>query len=148
MDQERLRGVRAQKLTRRVAAATLLVAVCAAGRAHAAPGRLPERSAFRLFATFYAEAAVNRVYCAMLNYGETCVNVVASPNVGGGDWPKYSGSHYIFNSGLQLAALLPAAAGFPWSGDTVGVWFMDPRGDQQSGSPVTAFFDSRRDLAA
>lgn len=105
--------------------------------------RRPAPSAFELFPTFARGLEGNRVYCGFRAIGEFCVDVTGSPVLGGGSWPRSSGNQFIFNSGLQIAALVPASAGFAWAGDTVGSWFMDPRGDQQSGSAVTSIFDSR-----
>jgi hypothetical protein len=108
---------------------------------HAA--RRPAPSAFTLFEMSFGQLEGNRVYCGFRATGEFCVDVTGSPVLGGGSWPRGSANAYIFNSGLQIAALVPANAGFAWAGDTVGSWFMDTRGDQQSGTAVTSIFDSR-----
>jgi len=60
----------------------------------------------------------------------------------GGFWPKGTPDSYIFNSGLQIGGNIPASAGFAWAGDTVGAFFMDPRGDQQDGAPITLVYNS------
>ena len=119
--------------------------VCAAGLAAAAPSEARPtrpRRGVSLFAAPTLGFEVNRVYCGLRAIGETCVDITGSPVLGGGSWPRGSGDAYIFNSGLQIAGIVPASAGFAWAGDTVGTWFMDPRGDQQSGEPITDIFSS------
>lgn len=83
---------------------------------------------------------VNRVQCNVNNLGETCVDPTNSSVVGGGYWPKGTPDQYIFNSGLQVAGVLNTTAG-PWAGDTVGVFFFDPRGDQSMGSAVANVYN-------
>ncbi len=115
----------------------------------ARPSR-PRARGFQLFSASTLGMEVNRVYCGLRAIGETCVDITGSPVLGGGSWPRGSGDAYIFNSGLQIAGIIPASAGFAWAGDTVGTWFMDPRGDQQSGEQLTDIFSSLNaaDLAA
>jgi hypothetical protein len=48
----------------------------------------------------------------------------------------------VFSSGLQVAALIPAGAGFAWAGDTTGAYFWDSRGDQAAGVPRADVFNS------
>src|SRR5207245_11731466 len=65
-----------------------------------------------------------------------------SPVGGGGFWPKGTPDQYIFNSGLQIAGVIPdtAAGGngaVQWAGDTVGAFFFDARGDQGAGEGLT-----------
>src|SRR5437868_3644458 len=95
---------------------------------------------------------VNRVQCNVNNIGESCVDPTNSPSIGGGFWPKGSPDQYIFNSGLQVAALIPGTktAAFPWPGDTVGAFFFDPRGDQAHGEGRTNVMNALNsaDLAA
>jgi hypothetical protein len=107
-----------------------------------APGRPAKRSGLNLFALTFGVMNVNRVFCGINNIGEVCVDPTNSPVVGGGFWPKGSPDQYVFNSGLQLAGTIPATAGFAWAGDTVGAYFMDPRGTQAQGDPVTLVFNS------
>jgi hypothetical protein len=122
----------------------LLVAVTGVSLAWAKPG--PERGArrrgFNLFAVTNAVLDVNRVFCGINNLGELCVDPTNSPVVGGGFWPKGTPDQYVFNSGLQLAGIIPTSAGFPWAGDTVGAYFMDPRGTQSQGDGVTLVYNS------
>lgn len=94
---------------------------------------------------------VNRVQCNVNNIGESCVDGTNSPTLGGGFWPKGSPNQYIFNSGLQIAAIIPGAkTQFAWAGDTVGAFFFDPRGDQTMGEGRTNVFNALNldDLAA
>ena len=107
-----------------------------------APGRPAKRSGLNLFALTFGVMNVNRVFCGINNLGEICVDPTNSPVVGGGFWPKGSPDQYVFNSGLQLAGTIPANAGFAWAGDTVGAYFMDPRGTQSMGDPITLVFNS------
>ena len=86
---------------------------------------------------------VNRIQCNINNIGETCVDPTNSSVVGGGFWPKGTPDQYIFNSGLQVAGMLGGTtATFPWAGDTVGAFFMDPRGDQSMGQGLTNVYNA------
>lgn len=110
----------------------------------------PRSRALNLFATSGLLLEANRVACGIDDVGQVCVAFSGSPVGGGGFWPKGTPNQYIFNSGLQLAAVIDPAAGFTWAGDTAGAWFFDPRGDQASGTPLTPIFNSLDplDLAA
>jgi hypothetical protein len=129
---------------RAAVATALLVALVdvVPAAAKPAPGRPGRRSGLNLFALTFGVMNVNRVFCGINNLGEICVDPTNSPVVGGGFWPKGSPDQYVFNSGLQLAGTIPANAGFAWAGDTVGAYFMDPRGTQSMGDPVTLVFNS------
>ncbi|HKE90458.1 MAG TPA: T9SS type A sorting domain-containing protein [Gemmatimonadales bacterium] len=126
-----------------VAAAVLAAAVgVSPASAKPAPGRPTKRSGLNLFALTFGVMNVNRIFCGINNIGEVCVDPNNSPVVGGGFWPKGTPDQYIFNSGLQLAGTIPSSAGFTWAGDTVGAFFMDPRGDQTEGDPITLVYNS------
>lgn len=142
---------------KRIGLAALLVT--AAGLAAAAPSEArpsrPRRGGVNLYAAPTLGMEVNRVYCGLRALGETCVDITGSPVLGGGSWPRGSGMAYVFNSGLQIAGNIPASAVFtgtgrPWANDTVGSWFMDPSGQQQSGEQITDIYSSLNagDLAA
>ncbi|TMD57614.1 MAG: hypothetical protein E6I87_14590 [Chloroflexi bacterium] len=103
------------------------------------PGRA---RAVNLFSSAVAVMNVNRLLCPITNTGEVCVDSTLSPVLEGGFWPKGTPDSYIFNSGLQLGGVIPANAGFPWAGDTVGAFFMDPRGDQAEGEGITQIYNS------
>ncbi|HEY6807936.1 MAG TPA: hypothetical protein VI160_04030 [Gemmatimonadales bacterium] len=85
---------------------------------------------------------VNRQYCPIINTGEVCTDPSGNGVIEGSFWPRGTPDSYIFNSGLQIAGSIPSSAGFAWAGDTVGAFFMDPRGDQADGAPVTNVFNS------
>jgi hypothetical protein len=106
-----------------------------------APDR-PRRRALNLFASSGLLLEANRLQCGIDNVGQVCVAFSGSPVGGGGFWPKGTHDQYIFNSGLQLAAVVDPAAGFAWAGDTAGAWFFDPRGDQASGDPLGSIYNS------
>jgi hypothetical protein len=86
----------------------------------------------------------NRIACNINNIGEQCVNPGNSSVVAGGYWPKGTPDQYIFNGGLQIAAIIPGVktATFPWPGDTVGAYFFDARGDQAAGQGLTNVYNS------
>jgi len=120
------------------------VSVVAAKPGPERPGR---RRAVNLFAVTNGVLNVNRVFCGINNLGELCVDPTNSPVLGGGFWPKGTPDQYIFNSGLQLAGVIPSTAGggkptFPWAGDTVGAYFFDARGTQVQGDAVTLVYNS------
>jgi hypothetical protein len=133
------------RVTRAVIAALLLVALggqLAVAAARPEPGaRRPQRG-FSLFAEVFTLFLVNRVACGVNNLGEICVDPGNSPIGGGGFWPRGTPDQYIFNSGLQIAGVIPATAGFEWAGDTTGAYFMDARGTQQQGEGITAVYNS------
>jgi len=131
------------------ACALTLLAATAVTTVAAAPGpeRPGRRRAANLFAVTNAVLNVNRVFCGINNLGELCVDPTNSPVVGGGFWPKGTPDQYIFNSGLQLAGVIPSTAGggkptFAWAGDTVGAYFFDARGTQVQGDAVTLVYNA------
>ncbi|HEV8263520.1 MAG TPA: T9SS type A sorting domain-containing protein [Gemmatimonadales bacterium] len=130
-----------------VALALLSATAATALAAKPGPERPGRRRAANLFAVTNAVLNVNRVFCGINNLGELCVDPTNSPVVGGGFWPKGTPDQYIFNSGLQLAGVIPSTAGggkpaFPWAGDTVGAYFFDARGTQVQGDAVTLVYNS------
>src|SRR5437899_2201270 len=132
------------RAARATVAAVLLAVTAGAGVAAAKPNpsRPAKRSGMNLFALTFGVMNVNRFFCGINNIGELCVDPHNSPVVGGGFWPKGTPDQYIFNSGLQLAGQVSTSAGFSWAGDTVGAFFMDPRGDQAEGDPITLVYSS------
>jgi hypothetical protein len=133
------------RVTRAVIAALLLVAVggqLAVAAARPEPGARRTQRGFSLFADVFTLFLVNRVACGVNNLGEICVDPGNSPIGGGGFWPRGTPDQYIFNSGLQIAGIIPADAGFEWAGDTTGAYFMDARGTQQQGEGITAVYNS------
>ena len=103
----------------------------------------PHRTALNLFALGGGVLEANRVACGLDNSGQICVAIAESPIGGGAFWPKGTSDQYIFNSGFQVAALIPAGAGFAWAGDTTGAYFFDERGDQNASTPRSDVFNSR-----
>jgi hypothetical protein len=94
----------------RVAAAVVGVSVVLASSAAARP-TVPRTArssrGFNLFAgSTNVVMNVNHVQCN-INIGESCVDPTNSPVLGGGR-PKGSPDQYIFNAGLQIAAIIPA----------------------------------------
>jgi hypothetical protein len=88
----------------------------------------------------------NRVLCPIDDLGHLCADV--GEVLAAGFWPRGSPDQYIFQSGLQLAGLIPVTAGggrpsFPWAGDTIGAFFTDLRGAQSSSQPLTTMYSSR-----
>jgi hypothetical protein len=133
------------RLFSRVARAVLvglaLAAIVGQAAARPVPGARRSRG-FNLFAGVNVKMVVNRVDCNINNLGEVCVDPTNSSTIPGGFWPRGTPDQYIFNSGLQLAGVIPSDAGFAWAGDTVGAYFMDPRGDQAVGRGITLTYSS------
>ena len=102
----------------------------------------PQRTALHLFAYSAAVLEGNRVLCGVDNVGQVCSPIGDGAIYGGAFWPKGTYDQYIFNSGLQVAALIPAGAGFAWAGDTTGAYFFDTRGDQIAGTSRSDVFNS------
>ena len=133
------------RAVRATLAAAFLATTAGAGVAAAKPNpsRPGKRSGTNLFALTFGVMNVNNFFCGINNIGELCVDPHNSPVVGGGFWPKGTPDQYIFNSGLQLAGQVdPASFPFSWAGDTTGAFFMDPRGDQTMGDPITLVYSS------
>jgi len=132
----------------RVAALLALLAVTAGSYSHAQAQQPKVRSqrGFDLRAGIYAWLNANRVHCGLQALGRVCYDY---SGLSGARWPRPTPDTYIFNSGLQIAALIPADAGFEWAGDTTGVYLVDGRGGQGAGSPLMGFVDSQNpfDLA-
>src|SRR5256885_4600420 len=121
------------------AAALLLALGVQVAVARPQPGA--RRRGFNLRAEQFTLVLVNRIACGINNLGEICVDPGNSPIGGGGFWPKGTPDQYIFNTGLQVAGIISPTAGV-WKGDTVGAYFMDPRGTQAQGDGVTPVYSS------
>src|SRR5688572_33506952 len=122
----------------RAGALLALTTLALASVAGAEPAPRPGRRALNLFATSGLLLEANRVQCGIDNVGQVCVAFSGSPVGGGGFWPKGTHDQYIFNSGLQLAAVVDPAAGFSCAGDTTGAWFVGAGGDRASGDRLGA----------
>jgi hypothetical protein len=130
----------------RAAWAALVLVTSGAGSAAAKP-RPGRPAAFNLFALPVHVMNVNRAVCPITDIGFVCVDSTLSPVLEGAFWPKGTPDNYVFNSGLQIGGFVDSTAGggkasFPWAGDLVGSFFMDPRGDQYEGDAVTTIYSS------
>ncbi|MFQ5529892.1 MAG: hypothetical protein ACE5FP_06020, partial [Gemmatimonadota bacterium] len=122
----------------------LAAGTTAIGDVHPDAKRLADqrRESFSLFAGPTAVLQGNQLQCGLTNDGNgTCTDVFNSPTGGGGFWPTGSPNQYIFNTGIQFAAIHGPDAG-PWASDTVGAFFFDASGRNPSGTAVTNIFDS------
>ena len=132
----------------RIAALLALLALTAGSYSHvrAQQPKVRSQRGFDLQASIYTVLNANRVHCGLHALGRVCYDY---SGLSGARWPRTTRDTYIFNSGLQIAALIPVDAGFEWAGDTTGVFLMDPRGHQAAGSPLMGFVDSQNpfDLA-
>ncbi|PYO62147.1 MAG: hypothetical protein DMD28_06470, partial [Gemmatimonadetes bacterium] len=112
----------------------------------AKPSDAARRRAFNLFAAPIEIMQVNNIFCPVSNRGKVCVNQNDNPVLEGGFWPRGTPDSYIYNSGLMLGGVIAnspfASAGFNGTADTIGVYFMDPRGSQFEGEGVTNVFNS------
>ncbi len=141
------------KFLQRLAMATVLVGgvtLLAASTAQATrperPGpraRAAARRGFQLFAgASKLSLEVNRFYCGLTDAGNVCTDVTGSPVLGGGSWPNGTPDQYVFNTGIQVAGIIPANAGFAWAGDTVGAWAIDTRGPAEHMQGLTGIYNS------
>ncbi|MFQ5551110.1 MAG: hypothetical protein ACE5FJ_07735, partial [Gemmatimonadales bacterium] len=132
--------------SRALQAAVALVVIGAFGaqQVGAEPDREARRNGrgFNLFASSTVVLIGNRVQCGLDNQGNTCTDVFGSPTGGGGFWPKNTSNQYIFNSGLQIAGIIPDDVGFEWAGDTTGAYIFDARGTQPQGEQLSLIFNS------
>jgi hypothetical protein len=120
--------------------ATFEVPGAAAGPIPSQPRR-PRASS--LFAAAGLLLDVNRQLCGLANTGQVCVAFAGSPVGGGGFWPKGTPDQYIFQSGIQLAGIIPSGiTGFTWSGDTVGAYFVNTSGGGEHGDGLTLIYNS------
>jgi hypothetical protein len=110
--------------------------------AAAKPSDKVRRSAFSLFAVPIDILQVNNVFCPVSNRGKVCVNQNDNPLLEGGFWPRGTPDSYIYNSGLQIGGVILNSPFTGGTADTVGVYFMDPRGSQQEGEGLTNVYNS------
>ena len=148
--------------TRFVATAVRAGVVAAAALAMAAPAQIAHAQAkgaahsatvaeflqkrksspFNLNAAPNVLLAVNQFQCAIRSNGDTCADLNNSPSIPGGFWPVGTPNAYMFNSGINMAGIIPRGLNFPWSGDTVAAFFFDATGVQAHGSPLTDIYNS------
>src|SRR3989441_27849 len=135
--------MRATSVMRSVRAFIALLVVGATGASSvvaAKPVKPSRPRAMNLFSSAGYLFEVNRQQCGLLNTGVVCAAFAGSPVGGGGFWPKGTPDQYIFWSGLQMAGIVSRTSGFAWAGDTSGAYFVDFRGDQQAGNPLSLIF--------
>src|SRR2546426_74903 len=135
--------MRATSLMRSVRAFLALLVVGATGATSvvaAKPVKPSRPRAMSLFSSAGYLFEVNRQQCGLLNTGVVCAAFAGWAVGGGGFWPKGTPDQYIFWSGLQMAGIISRNAGFAWAGDTSGAYFVDFRGDQQMGNPLSLIF--------
>jgi len=118
-------------------AVPLLVAPAAAKPSDAA-----RRRAFSLFALPIDILQVNNIYCPVSNIGKVCSDKDDNPLLEGGFWPRGTPDSYIYNSGLQIGGIIPNSPFAGGAADTIGVYFMDPRGSQAEGEGLTNVYNS------
>jgi hypothetical protein len=130
----------------RAAATVLLLALgvmpLVVAPAAAKPSDTARRRAFNLFSVPIDILQVNNLFCPVSNRGKVCVNQNDNPLLEGGFWPRGTPDSYIYNSGLQIGGIIPNSPFTAGTADTVGVYFMDPRGSQFEGEGVTNVFNS------
>ena len=110
--------------------------------AAAKPSDPIRRRAFSLFAVPIDILQVNNLFCPVSNRGKVCVNQNDNPLLEGGFWPRGTPDSYIYNSGLQIGGVIQNSPFTGGTADTVGVYFMDPRGSQAEGEGLTNVFNS------
>src|SRR5881409_2333065 len=137
-----MRSTSVMRSVRATLALLVLGATAASSAVAAKPIRPTRPRAMNLFSSAGYLFEVNRQQCGLKNDGEVCVAFAGSPVGGGGFWPKGTPDQYIFNSGLQLAGVIPAIPGFAWSGDTIGAYFVDTRGTQEQGDGLSLIYSS------
>ncbi len=108
----------------------------------ARPSDAARRRAFNLFAVPIEILQVNNIFCPVSNRGKVCVNQNDNPVLEGGFWPRGTPDSYIYNSGLQFGGIIASSPFTGGTADTVGVYFMDPRGSQFEGEGVTNVYNS------
>jgi hypothetical protein len=124
--------------------AFLLAGASAIGDVHPDAKRLADqrRQALSLFAGPTAVLQGNQLQCGLTNDGNgTCTDIFNSPTGGGGFWPTGSPNQYVFNTGIQFAAIMGSDGG-PWANDTVGAFCFDASGLRPSCTAVTNIFNS------
>ncbi len=141
---------RIQRTRLALAATSFGIALAGAGAAQAQkpslPAPRPRQTGGRGFQLFSgattASLEANRVYCGVTGDGHLCTDVTGDPVLGGGSWPRGTPDQYIYNTGIQIAGVIPSSAGFPWAGDTVGAWALDTRGPGEHMRGVSGVYSS------
>src|SRR5882762_9919840 len=139
--------MRSTWFTRAAGRAVLLALLTAtidvpAAAARPLPNQPRRPRATNLFAAAGLLLDVNRQVCGLANTGQVCVAFAGSPVGGGGFWPKGTPDQYIFQSGIQLAGVIPTNAGFAWAGDTIGAYFVNTSGGGEHGDGLSLIYNS------
>jgi len=100
------------------------------------------QQAFSLFSVPIAILQVNNIFCPVANTGQVCVNQNNNALLEGGFWPKGTPDSYIYDSGMQAGGIIQSSPFKGGSADTVGVFFMDPEGNQFEGEGITNVFNA------
>ncbi len=122
-------------------AVLLVVAASVPADARRADRRPGTASPFNLRSTDTFLMNFNEWLCGIQQIGEVCTSAVGSSVGGGGFWPSGTANQYIFNSGLQIAAVIGEGGG-ALQGDTVATFFFNASGPG-AGAP-TPFWDAER----
>ena len=91
------------------------------------PGKGKPGSPFNLASSSTYLLNHNAWVCGLAQIGNVCSSAVGSSVGGGGFWPAGTANQYIFNSGLQVGALIGADGGAN-AGDTVATFFFHASG--------------------
>lgn len=92
------------------------------------------KSPFNLNSSNIYLLSLNAWLCGLQQIGEVCTSAVGSSVGGGGFWPQGTANQYIFNSGLQVAAVIGADGGAA-ANDTVATFFFNASGNG-AGAPT------------
>ena len=91
------------------------------------PGKGKPGSPFNLASSAQYLLNHNAWVCGLAQIGNVCSSAVGSSVGGGGFWPQGTANQYIFNSGLQVGALIGPDGGAN-AGDTVATFFFHASG--------------------
>jgi hypothetical protein len=103
------------------------------------PGKGKPGSPFNLASSSTYLLNHNAWVCGLAQIGNVCSSAVGSSVGGGGFWPQGTANQYIFNSGLQVGALIGPDGGAA-AGDTVATFFFHASGP--GASTTTPFWET------
>ena len=93
----------------------------------ALPGKGKPGSPFNLASSSTFLLNHNAWVCGLAQIGNVCSSAVGSSVGGGGFWPQGTANQYVFNSGLQVAAVIGADGGAA-ANDTLATFFFNASG--------------------
>ncbi len=102
------------------------------------PGKGKPGSPFNLSSSNTYLLNHNAWVCGLAQVGNVCSSAVGSSVGGGGFWPQGTANQYVFNSGLQVAAVIGADGG-PAAFDTLATFFFHASGP--GASTTTPFWE-------